>query len=39
MFGVAYELFYFPHPVTEEYTECKEFRIGLLFLQIRFRLF
>jgi hypothetical protein len=40
MFGVAYELFSFPHPNNEdEYAQCREFRIGLLFLQIRFRVF
>jgi hypothetical protein len=39
MFGIAYELFILPHPGTNELAECREFRIGLLFLQIRFRIF
>jgi len=39
MLGIAYELFILPEPGTDELTECREFRIGLLFLQIRFRVF
>jgi hypothetical protein len=40
MFGIAYELFLFPNPNNEnDFRECREFRIGLLFLQIRFRVF
>lgn len=39
MFGIAYELFILPEPGTDELAECREFRIGLLFLQIRFRVF
>jgi hypothetical protein len=42
MFGIAYERMILPHPEkTEEayLTACTEFRIGLLFLQVRFRMF
>jgi hypothetical protein len=39
MFGIACELFILPKPGNDELAECREFRIGLLFLQIRFRVF
>lgn len=42
MFGIAYERMIFPHPDFEDeahLTICTEFRIGLLFLQVRFRVF
>lgn len=42
MFGLAYERMIFPHPDFKDdvhLTVCTEFRIGLLFLQIRLRFF
>jgi hypothetical protein len=40
MLGVAYELFVLPNPSNnDELEECREFRIGLIFLQLRFRKF
>ena len=42
MLGLAYERMILPHPEKKEeayLTACTEFRIGLLFLQIRFRKF
>jgi len=39
MFGVACESFVLPHPANNELAECKEFRIGLIFIQFRYRVF